>query len=116
MSPDSGRGEVVGKGFDIEDVHLGEDGSLRCLVTWKPSLIAMEKLVGQELRRRSKKLFGKRCSHQEVQRRTDRAANYEEMRICWLHPHPGPRSLNINLVLSMLRRVWSACCDCCDPE
>ena len=70
MSPDPGRGEVVGKGFDIEDVHLGEDGSLQCLITWKPSLIAMENLVGQELRRRCKKLFGKRCGHQQVQRRT----------------------------------------------
>jgi len=70
MSPDPGRGEVVGKGFEIEDVHLGEDGSLQCLITWKPSLIAMENLVGQKLRRRCKKLFGKRCGHQEVQRRT----------------------------------------------
>jgi len=70
MSPDPGRGEVFGKGFNIEEVHLGEDGSLQCLITWKPSLIAMENLVGHELRRRSKKLFGKRCGHQEVQRRT----------------------------------------------
>jgi hypothetical protein len=34
---------------DIEEVYLEEDGSIQFLVTWKPSLIAMENLVGEEL-------------------------------------------------------------------
>ena len=41
----------------------------------------------------------------------DQPANYKELRICWLHPHPGARSLDVNLVLSVLRRIaatkWS---------
>ncbi len=57
---DSGRGKVVSKVADIEDVYLGKDGSVQCLVTWKPSLIAMENLVGEELWRRCEELFEKR--------------------------------------------------------
>jgi hypothetical protein len=68
VSLSSGMGKAAGKVADIEAVFLGEDGSVQCLVTWKPSLIAMENLVGEELRRRCEKLFGKRYGHQEMQR------------------------------------------------
>lgn len=54
----------------IEDVYLGEDGSITRLITWKPSLIAMENLVGEQLQRGREGLRGKRCDHQEVQRRS----------------------------------------------
>lgn len=33
MSHDSGRGEIVGKEFDIEDVHFGENSSLQYFIT-----------------------------------------------------------------------------------
>lgn len=55
----------IGKVADIEDVYLGEDGSIQCLVSWKSSLIAMENFVGRELRWRREELFGKRYGHQE---------------------------------------------------
>ena len=66
IGADSGRGKVVSKVADIEDVYLGEDGSIQCLVTWKPSLIAMENLDGEELRRRCEELFGKRYGTNEL--------------------------------------------------
>jgi len=62
-SPDSYMGKAVGKVAEVEDVYLGEDGSIQCLVSWKPSLIAMKNLVGEELRRRSEELFNKRYGH-----------------------------------------------------
>jgi hypothetical protein len=60
---------VDGRVADIEDVYLGEDGSIQCIIIWKSSLIVMENLVGEELRRRSEELFGKRYGHLELQKR-----------------------------------------------
>jgi hypothetical protein len=34
---------------EVEDVYLGEDGSIQCVVTWKSSLIGMDSLAGGEL-------------------------------------------------------------------
>lgn len=42
---------------DIDDVYLGGDGSIQLLVAWKPSLIALDSLVGRELRRRCEQFF-----------------------------------------------------------
>jgi hypothetical protein len=61
--PDQGRGEVYHRVADVEDAYLGEDGSIQCLVIWKPSLISIKNLVGEELRRRSEELFAKRYGH-----------------------------------------------------
>ena len=68
-SPDSDRGDVVSKVVNIEDVNVGEDGSIQCLVTLKPSLIEIENVVGRVLLRRCEELFGKRYGHKGVQRR-----------------------------------------------
>ncbi|KIX01211.1 uncharacterized protein Z518_08936 [Rhinocladiella mackenziei CBS 650.93] len=46
---DSARGEVDHRVADIEDVYLGEDGSIQCIVKWKSSLISLENVVGREL-------------------------------------------------------------------
>lgn len=62
-------GEVDGRVADIEDVYLGEDGSIQCVVAWRSSLIAIEHLAGGEPRRRCEQLFGERYGHQELQRR-----------------------------------------------
>jgi hypothetical protein len=40
-----GRVEEDGRVADIEDVYLGEDGSIQCVVTW--SLVAMESLSAE---------------------------------------------------------------------
>lgn len=63
VSPDPGRGEVVATVANIEDLYFGEDGTIQCLITWKPSVIAMENCVGDKLRRRCEELFGKRYGH-----------------------------------------------------
>lgn len=55
---------------EVEDVYLGEDGSIQCVVTWKSSLIAMDSLVGGELRQRCEQLFGKSYGRKELQSRT----------------------------------------------
>ena len=64
-----GKGKEDGRVADIEDVYLGEDGSIQCVVTWKSSLVAMENLVGRELQRRCKELLRKRYGHWELQQR-----------------------------------------------
>lgn len=52
----------------VEDAYIGEDGSIQCLVTWKPSLVSIENLDSEELRRRSGELFEKRYGYEELQR------------------------------------------------
>jgi hypothetical protein len=68
VDPNCGRGEVDDRVADMEDVYLGEDGSIQCVVTWKSSLVAMENLSG-ELQRRSKELFRERYGHRALQKR-----------------------------------------------
>jgi hypothetical protein len=34
-----GKGKVDGRVANIEDIYLREDGSIQCVVTWKPSLV-----------------------------------------------------------------------------
>ena len=68
LDPRHSRGGVAGKVADIEDIPLGEDGSIKCLVIWKPSTIAVESLVGEQLQRGREGVRGKRRGHQEVQR------------------------------------------------
>ncbi|OCT49039.1 hypothetical protein CLCR_05223 [Cladophialophora carrionii] len=55
---------------EIEDVYLGEDGSIQCVVAWKPSLIAIDSIIGRELRRRCEQHFEMRYGQKELQRRT----------------------------------------------
>ena len=50
---------------DVEDVFLGEDGSIPCVVTWKPSLVTKENLVGRVLQRRCEELFKKKYEELE---------------------------------------------------
>lgn len=63
-----GIGEVDRRVANIEDVYLGEDGSIQCVVTWKSSLITMENL-GRKLRQQCEELFVKRYGPQELQRK-----------------------------------------------
>ncbi|KAI9793928.1 MAG: hypothetical protein M1816_007180 [Peltula sp. TS41687] len=49
---------VDGRVAEVEDVYLGEDGSIQCVVSWKSSLVAMDSLVTGELRQRCEQLFG----------------------------------------------------------
>ena len=49
--------------------YIGEDGSIRCLFSWKLSSVAMENLVGRELRGRCEDLFGKGYGNQELRKR-----------------------------------------------
>lgn len=80
---DSATGEVAGKVADIEDIYWGEDGSNRCTTIWKPSSIAMESLVDEQMQRRREGVRGRRRGHQEVQKDYDQAAIQEEMKVGW---------------------------------
>ena len=57
-----------GRVAEVEDVYLGEDGSIQCVVSWKSSLIAMDSLVSGELRQRCEQLFRKRYGQKELRR------------------------------------------------
>jgi len=70
VCPSRGVARVDGRVADVEDAYLGEDGSIQCVVTWKSSLIAIDSLVGGELRQRCEQLFRKRYGRKELQRRT----------------------------------------------
>lgn len=50
---------------DVEDVYLGEDGSIQCVVRWKASLVAKERLVSGVLHQRSEELFKKKYGVEE---------------------------------------------------
>jgi len=44
------NGEVVDDMVpDMQDIFLGDDDSIQRVVVWKPSMIAMESVVGREL-------------------------------------------------------------------
>lgn len=57
---------------DVEDVYLGEDGSIQCVVRWKASLVTKEHLVSEALRRRCEELFKKKYGAQEWRNRLGR--------------------------------------------
>jgi hypothetical protein len=60
VRPGGGVAGVDGRVAEVQDVYLGEDGSIQCVVMWKSSLIAIDSLVGGELRQRCEQLFRKR--------------------------------------------------------
>jgi len=41
----------------IEDVELGEDNSIQCMVRWKPLMVAMDNIVRRKLHRKCVLLF-----------------------------------------------------------
>jgi len=55
---------------DIENVYISEGGSIQCMVRWKPSLVATDNLVGEELHRRCELLFKEKYGSQEWEMRS----------------------------------------------
>ena len=68
--PNRGVARIDSRMAGVEDVYLGENFSIRCVVTLKSSLIAMGSLVDGELRQRCGQSFRKRYGQKELQRRT----------------------------------------------
>ena len=68
-SPFHGRDKVDEMVVDVEDVYVAQNGSTQCVVHRKSLLVAMENLVGGELKRGCKELFRKRYGHRELQMR-----------------------------------------------
>lgn len=67
--PPHRRDEGDGRVADIEDVYLGKDGSIQCVVRWKSSLVPRDNLVGEELHKRCEEVFKKKYGTQEWKKR-----------------------------------------------
>jgi hypothetical protein len=54
---------------DLEDVQLAEDGSVQCLVMWKPTVVNSTALVRSRIKDRLEQLFKERYGMEEWEKR-----------------------------------------------